>query len=53
MIARVAAPFLGGKGKTVKPSELMSWPKEEEQEATFEEIAMTLKSMATKNKKVK
>lgn len=50
MIARSVAPFLGGKGRTVKPSELMNWPKEPDEQASPEEVTLMLMALAGKKK---
>lgn len=45
-IARVAAPFF----KNAKPADLMVWPREQEREATPQEIFAVLMNSAKRNK---
>lgn len=47
-IARIGAPFLG---KSVKPRDLMVWPKEPEPEATPENVLLLLRKLSGKGKK--
>lgn len=47
-IARSAAPFMG---KSVRPRDLMIWPREPEPEATPEAIFLALKKAASASKR--